>query len=263
VPIFYQHSVLEAHGNERVQRVVITGIDEQGHPVPGGELSFDVDAVCLGYGFIGQSEIARALDPEYWPGNGANDAPAELDSVGRSRTTPELFVVGDARGLGGARIALAQGGLAGAEAARDLGHTYNTAGAGELQANRRLLHRHRRFQKGLWSVYAAPELRLSLADRDTIICRCESVTRGQVEDVVATGARAIGAIKRETRAGMGRCQGRYCAGLLAHIVPATPGQESHDEGYFAPRPPFKAQAIGDLATVYDPSVTFDRAAGAK
>jgi len=44
-----------------------------------------------------------------------------------------------------------------------------------------------------------------------IACRCELVTEGEVLDAIARGARTMDGVKFRTRAGMGRCQGGFCA----------------------------------------------------
>ena len=45
-----------------------------------------------------------------------------------------------------------------------------------------------------------------------IVCRCETVTEGEIIDAIhgAIPARTLDAIKRRTRAGMGRCQSGFC-----------------------------------------------------
>jgi glycerol-3-phosphate dehydrogenase len=52
-----------------------------------------------------------------------------------------------------------------------------------------------------------------------MVCRCEQVTEGEIEDAIQRGADTLDGIKHLTRAGMGRCQGGYCSlpvmGLLA------------------------------------------------
>jgi glycerol-3-phosphate dehydrogenase len=59
-----------------------------------------------------------------------------------------------------------------------------------------------------------PEQR-SLAARDPayarLVCRCELITEGEVRDSIGRGARTLDGIKFRTRAGMGRCQGGFCA----------------------------------------------------
>lgn len=51
-----------------------------------------------------------------------------------------------------------------------------------------------------------------------IICRCETVTEGEIVDAIKRGARSVDAVKRRTRAGMGRCQGGFCSPRVAEIL---------------------------------------------
>lgn len=53
-----------------------------------------------------------------------------------------------------------------------------------------------------------------------VICRCETVTEGEIASAIHTnpGARDIDGIKRRTRAGMGRCQGGFCMPAVAEIL---------------------------------------------
>lgn len=53
-----------------------------------------------------------------------------------------------------------------------------------------------------------------------IVCRCEKVTEGEVIDSIRrpAGARNLDAVKRRTRAGMGRCQGGFCSGRIMEIL---------------------------------------------
>lgn len=53
-----------------------------------------------------------------------------------------------------------------------------------------------------------------------IICRCESITEGEIVEAIhrTPGARSIDGIKRRTRAGMGRCQGGFCSPKVMEIL---------------------------------------------
>ena len=51
-----------------------------------------------------------------------------------------------------------------------------------------------------------------------IICRCESITEGEIVDAVHRGARTLDGIKFRTRAGAGRCQGGFCQPLITQIL---------------------------------------------
>lgn len=54
----------------------------------------------------------------------------------------------------------------------------------------------------------------------TIICRCESITEGEILDAIhrPLGARSLDGVKRRTRAGMGRCQSGFCAPKTMEIL---------------------------------------------
>ena len=53
-----------------------------------------------------------------------------------------------------------------------------------------------------------------------IICRCETVTEGEIRAAIRArvGARTLDGIKRRTRSGMGRCQGGFCTPRLLEIL---------------------------------------------
>ena len=53
-----------------------------------------------------------------------------------------------------------------------------------------------------------------------IICRCETVTEGEIVDAVrrGAGARDMDGVKRRVRAGMGRCQGGFCGPKVMEII---------------------------------------------
>lgn len=59
--------------------------------------------------------------------------------------------------------------------------------------------------------------RQALVERDpaygNILCRCEQISEGEIRDAIrrSPGARSLDGVKRRVRAGMGRCQGGFCA----------------------------------------------------
>ena len=70
----------------------------------------------------------------------------------------------------------------------------------------------------------AQEEREALIQKDPaygrIICRCETVTEGEIRDAIRRplGARSVDAVKRRVRAGMGRCQGGFCGPKVIRIL---------------------------------------------
>ena len=71
---------------------------------------------------------------------------------------------------------------------------------------------------------ASDEERAAAIARDPaygrIVCRCESVTEGEIRDAIRApaGARDVDGVKRRTRAGMGRCQGGFCGSKVVEIL---------------------------------------------
>jgi D-hydroxyproline dehydrogenase subunit alpha len=209
---------------------------------------FVVDTVLMGYGFMPANELLLALGCRH-------DFDAERGHLATQRDTDcrtsaaGVYAVGDCCGLGGARAASEEGLIAGAAAAQALGHTPSKNAV--IDAHTRLA-RHRRFQAGLWRLFAAPRFQSELALPDTIVCRCEEVTLGAIEAALAEDGPDIGEVKRRTRLGMGPCQGRYCAPTLAAMLAERQGRPLDAHAFFAPRAPVKPVAIKDLVRVAQP-----------
>jgi NADPH-dependent 2,4-dienoyl-CoA reductase/sulfur reductase-like enzyme/Fe-S-cluster-containing hydrogenase component 2/bacterioferritin-associated ferredoxin len=54
-------------------------------------------------------------------------------------------------------------------------------------------------------------------ENETIVCRCERVTAGEIREVIHQGIRDINEIKTVTRAGMGACGAKTCDSLIKRI----------------------------------------------
>ena len=53
-----------------------------------------------------------------------------------------------------------------------------------------------------------------------IICRCETVSEGEILDAIRTNPkpRDLDGVKRRTRAQMGRCQGGFCSPYIVELL---------------------------------------------
>jgi D-hydroxyproline dehydrogenase subunit alpha len=247
-PVLHEHAVISAYGRQRVESAKIARLDPSGRPAPGSERSLDVDTVCVGYGFLPSNELARSLGCNHRFDDASRTLKAIVDEDGMS-SVPGVFIVGDGAGMSGARAAEQQGKIAGWAATRNLGRPLQLRKAVKLRSTRRRLARHYRFQDALWSIYAAPALNVELADDNTMICRCENVTLNAIHRALSGDAMTVGTIKRLTRAGMGRCQGRYCGPVLSQLVGHLKGVRSAEKTFFAPRPPARPIDAGKLARI--------------
>lgn len=218
----------------------VTAIDAEGatvRPVAGGaERRIAAGTVCIGAGFAPQMELARLMGAALTPDARTGLPVPERDTAGAT-SVPGLWIAGDAGGLGGAPAAEAQGAMAGAQIAGFLGLTPPDVPAEPL-------HRARRFQQALWSLFdaPAPEAPKSAA----MVCRCEAVDAKAIRAAIAEGARDPGALKRATRMGMGRCQGRYCLPVALKML-AEAGEAPQPERLFAPQIPGKPVPVAALS----------------
>ncbi len=222
VKLLWSSQVIALKGEGRVQSVVIRS--------PEGEQHIPADVMALNMGFQPEVGLARALDvPHRFVDAGLGHLATETDAEGRTAVTG-VFAIGDGASLGGSRVALARGRLAGLAAARDLGFA-----AADPAPARQDLQRAEAFQAALWQVFAAPPFSAASISNETIICRCEEVTAGRLRQEISEGLVSLAALKKATRAGMGRCQGRFCAATVARLCPHAPDAFA----FAAPRVPVR------------------------
>jgi len=97
---------------------------------------------------------------------------------------------------------------------------------------------------------------------DTIICRCEEVSRWEILAAIADGARSVDDVKRRTRAGMGLCQGQTCTRLVMQILAERLGKPVSSFAHPTARVPVRPILLQDLSeegpTPSDPA---DRVSG--
>jgi glycine/D-amino acid oxidase-like deaminating enzyme len=246
VPLLWEHTVVAAEAadpaaGEGLRAVQIARIDAQGRTVAETARQLDADTLCLGFGFIPSTELARMLGCTHHVNPRHLGYLATVTQEDGATSLPGVFVVGDGADLGGSRVALARGTLAGTAAARNLGLQ-----AAEPAEARRQLQRAECFQQALWSLYAPPPVSLAAVPDDTLLCRCEEISFGSVREQIRAGADTLAALKRNTRLGMGRCQARYCAATAGRLVAELTGRTPEAEQYFAPRPPAKPVPAGAL-----------------
>jgi NADPH-dependent 2,4-dienoyl-CoA reductase/sulfur reductase-like enzyme len=246
VPALYRTALVRADGDRQVARAQVARIDDDGRPVAGSERWFEIDAICMGYGFLSSSELSRAAGCRHV--FDARQGQLVVAEDGRGHTSlDDVWAIGDGAGVGGARLARALGTIAAFDVVRSLGGVPGEALAAQERRARRARWRGRRFQAALWRFYAAPRLDDQLAIDDTDLCRCESVSRGAIQRTLEGGIGHVGAIKRVTRAGMGGCQGRYCGPILAELSSRASGRPIDEFSLFAPTAPFKPMRIASLA----------------
>ena len=243
IPLLYNSSLSSVcNTGEELQATITSDINRSQSE---HHTSFDADIICVGYGFLPSNILLRTLGCEHH-----YDISRKQLIVKRSEnfetTKSGIYAVGDCAGLGGAYAAHEEGGIAGLHVATSLGHKPTKKHLANRTKSKLLLNKHRRFQSGLWKLYAARVPEPKKNNQGIEICRCESVTLDQIHSAIEAGCNSIGEIKQQTRVGMGRCQGRYCAPILAELLSERTNELIDESKFFAPRVPITPVRIGDI-----------------
>ena len=250
VPIFQRHAITAIRGADAAQAVEIAPVDRDWRPRDGGRREIAAGVVGLGFGLRPNIELTRLVSAEhdYDATRGGWHA---RRSAALETTVPGLFVAGDGGGIAGVECALAEGALVAHAVAARLGLPQAEALAGFALAARRRLARQARFRRAL-ADWSAPRPGIfAAATADTLVCRCEDVSRGQLAEAIAAGYVELGPLKMGTRAGMGLCQGRSCTPAIQHTLAALTGQTIEQVGLPTSRIPVRPVPLGAMATLGD------------
>jgi thioredoxin reductase len=183
--------VAEARGRGRLESVVVTD--------GGASMEIPCDLAAVGYGLVPNRELPALFGCTISGG-------AAVVSETQESSVAGVFCAGEACGVAGVEVALAEGEIAGAAAAG--------AWRPDAASSRALLRARgsgRRLARAMERAFRLrPELRDAAAD--AIVCRCEDTAYSSVAR--CGSAREA---KLATRAGMGPCQGRVCGPALAFL----------------------------------------------
>jgi NADPH-dependent 2,4-dienoyl-CoA reductase/sulfur reductase-like enzyme len=62
IPLYLSHTITDIQGNGRVEKVVVSRVDENRNPIPGTEITFDCDTILLSVGLIPENELSKSAD---------------------------------------------------------------------------------------------------------------------------------------------------------------------------------------------------------
>lgn len=213
-----------------------------------GGRSFACDAVGLGYGLRPETQLAdlagvpRRFDPrqQVWVPDGGVDGRTPAAGV---------YIAGDGAGILGADAAELRGRRAALALIEDLGLPTDAAEARALEAG---IARWARFRAAIDGMFPVPADALAGLPDATVICRCERITAGDIRRVAALGKpEDVNRLKAFGRAGMGRCQGRFCGDNAQALLAAITGRPRAELGTQRAQPPVKPIPLADFARTAD------------
>jgi NADPH-dependent 2,4-dienoyl-CoA reductase/sulfur reductase-like enzyme len=160
----------------------------------------------------------------------------------------QIYVAGDGAGIGGAPAAALRGEIAAIGAAAKLGRIDQGTAVAAAAPIRARLRRALATRPMLDALYR-PRPTVLTPENDTIVCRCEEVTAGQIRTAAEVGIAGPNQVKTFTRCGMGPCQGRQCGHSVSAILARATGATMDEIGFYRIRPPLKPITLGELASI--------------
>ena len=238
IPVYRNVKRIEALGSESVQSVRFSG--------KGLFRELKVDTLLLHNGVVPDTQLTRLLQCEHqWDATSRYWKP--VTDVWGNTSVAGIGVSGDAAGIAGARAAEAAGHLAALEAACALERISVRERNRNAVFFQKRLNRERAVRPFLDRLFS-PQRELLIPEEDeTVVCRCEEVTAGQIRQALELGTVGPNQLKTQTRVGMGPCQGRMCGLTVSEMIADHHEMDVSRVGYYHVRPPIKPVTVRELA----------------
>ncbi len=203
------------------------------------------DVALLHHGVIPNVQLTRmlrldhhwnAMQNAWWP---------RTDEFGRS-SVESISLAGDGGGIAGALAAEASGRIAALDAARRLG-ALDQARFAQLASQAQGARRAQLHIRPFLDVLYRPPQWLFTPPDETMVCRCEEVSAGEIRQMARLGCRGPNQTKFFSRCGMGPCQGRMCGPTVSHLLAEVQGVSVEEVGYYRIRAPLKPIPLSALA----------------
>ncbi|HSQ36143.1 MAG TPA: FAD/NAD(P)-binding oxidoreductase [Candidatus Binatia bacterium] len=247
VPLCFHTRIVEARGSGALAEVVSAPVDGSGRVVSGKEKIYRTPLLAAGYGFAANIELAQmaGCQSEY-AGERGGWVVSTDDSLETS--LPGIFAAGEITGIAGALKSICEGEIAALSVLDRLGRRDGPRHDQKLAKLLRERRHHLQFGKYFNLLYAVPRAAYLEIPDDTLVCRCEDVTMGDIKRAVASGYDTPATLKIAVRSAMGDCQGRICGPMLYDILAALTGRSQAAMTPLVIRPPVKPVSIGSLAS---------------
>ncbi len=250
VPFLAGHGMRRATGGTELTSVIVGPVDADGAPAAGPERTFACDALAVGHGLVPGGEVPKILRTDHLYDRLRGGFVPELDPFGRT-TIENLYACGDGTGIRGARPSAAAGRLAGLAAAYDAEQLDEPAFDALAASSLKALADYRPFADTVAAAMALRPAQVAAITPETIICRCEDVSRAEIDAAVDAGAGDINQMKHFTRCGMGPCQGRMCGDVAAELVAQRRGVPRDAVGFWTQRVPLRPVPFDTMIGTFD------------
>jgi thioredoxin reductase/bacterioferritin-associated ferredoxin len=236
VQILQSHVLQGLQGNQEVEQAFLGKVDSRCRPIAGETKRFDVDTVCIGYGLIPTTWVTSMLGcTHFYDPMIGGWVPQFNENMQTDQ--PGVFVAGDGAGIAGVLVAKMEGTLAGLYAAVHAGSISDDKALQAARAVRKKLVGMGKFRRAIDRMYRIyPDLYANITD-ETIVCRCEGISAGEIRKAIRQGTINLNDIKKRTRSGMGYCQGTHCLPTIAAMLAREFNARPEEISMMTTRPP--------------------------
>ncbi|WP_136805799.1 NAD(P)/FAD-dependent oxidoreductase [Desulfosediminicola flagellatus] len=239
IPIVSGVKNIRAVGKDRLEKVVYEVLGKQKELYTGTLMRHE--GVIPRTHILNSMKVEHAWDSvqRYWYPVVSECGATSIDGI---------YLAGDAGYVHGGDASILKGRLSGIDAARSLG-VISDSEARFRSAEPLAVLRRMRIARGFLRYVFAPNPGIFDVSDDTMVCRCECVTAGDIRRAVREGHTDVNEVKLYTRCGMGQCQGRMCGPALAEITAAEVSRSPKKVGTLKIQQPFRPVALRSYCDV--------------
>jgi len=245
-PVRFGVKIIEARGHKTLEEVLTVKIDGNGRMLPGSETVYPCECLSMGYGFVANIELPQQagckLEYDDNQGGWIVGVTEDLET-----SVPGIFAAGEITGIAGATKAVTEGKLAAQAILFKLGKISRSKFLTRSTQLKKDRENHLCFGNHFNALHKIKgEIIRSIPD-ETIVCRCEDITMGEIKNAIYQGCVTSDAIKKAVRPGMGICQGRICGTIIYEIISACKRKTIEQISPISVRIPLKAVPLKMLA----------------
>lgn len=233
ISLRYGWGVVEAQGEGGVACVRVAPYSADWQPDLARAEDVAAQTLAVGYGFIPRTQLSQQMGLEH--GFSDDGYLRATTDIWQQSSESHIHLAGDMGGIRGGEAAMLAGRIAALSilVQRDV-----LSSESALQRRQVLLNKLGaivRFRAAVDRYTERGSGQTSLPAADTVICRCEHATRGDIDLALSQGVQDMASLKMRTRVSMGDCQGRMCVGYCSDRLRQATGRQ--DVGWLRPRFP--------------------------
>ncbi len=239
IPIFWRTGIITIEGENAVEGVTITKVDKDWAPKKDHQRYIPCESVCYGQGLLPEISASRLTGADHYYDEKLGGWVPTIDDLGRT-SEKGIYACGDNAGILGVTVAPISGKRAAQAVIEDL--KGENPGAG--QSNLKMMQK---FGRAMTVLNIPRSGLIKFIDDETEICRCEGITKRDIDHEIAHGAQSHNAVKSGTRCGMGPCGGRFCMDTVAMLTAHHTSKTREEIGLPTARPPLRPVILDTLS----------------